>query len=320
MNYQNDKRTPSWRALSFMLVSFALIAAAMSSPLYSARSGSSPSPQEQDDDATRGLYNKKFSEARQKARDPRPNAQAQTGNSKRPGPAGPKANPGAVYDDELGDQLIGVTIWRLGQARPGADRTLIQTDGQYEHKRATAEALFNEGELLRISVEAPRLYDNYLYVIDREVYKNNGEGIPREPPGLIFPSTSTQLGETMISAGRSVYVPPRNEIPFTLKRSGNDHIGESVIIMISPEPLPVNVNQPEIRPAMLAQWERKCGGQTERRESRDGDGKSRTKEEQDADENQRKLVQGDPLPQTIYRVRVKPGSCAMVAVPLRIAP
>jgi hypothetical protein len=28
----------------------------------------------------------------------------------------------------------------------------------------------------------------------------------------------------------------------------------------------------------------------------------------------------DPLPQTIYRVRVKQGGCALVPIPLRIAP
>jgi hypothetical protein len=44
MNYQNDKQAPRWRALSFLFISCALIAAAMSSPLYSARNGAGPSP------------------------------------------------------------------------------------------------------------------------------------------------------------------------------------------------------------------------------------------------------------------------------------
>ena len=63
-----------------------------------------------------------------------------------------------------------------------------------------------------------------------------------------------------------------------------------------------------------------CGGQTERRESRGGAGSQWTKAEQEADEGTRKLVQSDPLPQTIYRVRTKRGACAQVQIPLRIAP
>ena len=47
MNYQKDKQTPRWRALSLLLVSCALLAAAM------------PAPQE-DDDVTRRLWNKQF--------------------------------------------------------------------------------------------------------------------------------------------------------------------------------------------------------------------------------------------------------------------
>jgi hypothetical protein len=75
-----------------------------------------------------------------------------------------------------------------------------------------------------------------------------------------------------------------------------------------------------LNPATVAQWERTCGGQTERRESRGGAGSRWTKEEQEADEGTRKLVQSDPLPQTIYRVRTKRGACALAPIPLRIAP
>ena len=240
----------------------------------------------------------------------------------------PKAKPGASRSVELHDQFIGVTIWRLRPASAGDSRLLVDErgaasnqNGRYEHERTTVEALFKEGERLRISVEAPLVDDNYIYVIDREIYLENGKEILREPD-LIFPSRSTPIGESKVSAGKSVYVPAQNDrIPyFTLQRSDKDHVGESVIIIISPKPLPVNVEQPAIQPAMLAQWERQCGGQTERLETGGGAGKPRTKEEQDADENNRKLVQGDPLPQTIYRVRAPLGACAMVSIPLRIAP
>lgn len=273
---------------------------------------------QEEEDETRRLWNKQFSESREKAKNLR--------RSKRPAPARSTAKPGAARGVELDDQLIGVTIWRLRPASADDKRLLVDEKGaasnqpgRYEHERAVIEAPFKEGERLRISVEAPRVDDNYIYVIDREIYNENGKEILREPD-LIFPSRSTPIGESRISAGRSFYVPARNDqIPyFTLQRSDKDHVGESVIIIISPKPLPVNVEQPAIQPAMLAQWERQCGGQTEQRETRGGAGKLRTKEEQDADENNRKLVQGDPLPQTIYRVRAPRGACAMVSIPLRI--
>ena len=101
---------------------------------------------------------------------------------------------------------------------------------------------------------------------------------------------------------------------------GGNHVGEVLFILISPKPLPAPVGRLALDMATEAQWERQCSGQTERRESRVGAGRQRTKEEQEADEGARKLVQSDPLPQTIYRVRVKQGGCALVLIPLRIAP
>jgi hypothetical protein len=93
-----------------------------------------------------------------------------------------------------------------------------------------------------------------------------------------------------------------------------------LIILISPKPLPVDVEQPALDLAAVEQWERQCGGQTERRESQASAGKQQTRAEQEADEGKRKLVQVDPLPQTIYRVRANPHGCALVSIPLRIAP
>jgi hypothetical protein len=221
--------------------------------------------------------------------------------------------------------LIGITIWRLRSAAAGDDRILVQkngaTSGQYALERVTADTRFKEGQLVRICVEAPREYDNYLYVVDREVYKDN-KGERLGEPSLIFPARSTPPGGNVISAGKSVYVPAHGDpIPyFTLQRSGGNHVGEMLIIIISPKPLPVNVERPALDLATVAQWDRVCGGQTESRESRGGAGKQWTKEEQEADGAARKLVQSDPLPQTIYRVRTKPGECALVPIPLRIAP
>jgi hypothetical protein len=72
--------------------------------------------------------------------------------------------------------------------------------------------------------------------------------------------------------------------------------------------------------AQVAQWERQWGGRAERREERDGAGSQWTAAEREADKGERRLVQGDPLPQTIYRIKVKPDSPMMLRVSLRIAP
>jgi hypothetical protein len=126
----------------------------------------------------------------------------------------------------------------------------------------------------------------------------------------------------VITAGRSAFVPAQGDpIPyFTLERSGRNHVGERLTIIISPEPLPVNVEQPTLDPALVARWERQWGGPTEWRESRGDVGKQWTEAEQEADKGARKLVQSDPLPQTIYRIRAKPGGRVLVTIPLRIAP
>ena len=310
MNYQIN--TPSWRALSLLLISCALLAAAM------------PSPQEEEDE-TRRLWNKQFLEAREEAKKPKPSAQAPTAKTKPQATVKPMTKPVAAGGEIVDGELIGVTIWRLRRAVAGADQILVQKNGaapgQFALERVTADTRFKEGQLVRISVEAPREYDNHLYVVDREVYKDN-KGERLGEPSLIFPARSTPPGGNVISAGKSVYIPAQGDpIPyFTLQRSGGNHVGEMLFILISPKPLPAPVGQPTLDMATVAQWERQCGGQTERRESSGGAGRQWTKEEQEADEGTRKLVQSDPLPQTIYRVRVKQGGCALVPIPLRFSP
>ena len=320
MNYQTDKQTQRWSALSLLLISCALIASAMPSPRYGTGSGSDPLRQEEDD-VTRRLWNKQFLKAREEAKKPKPSAQPQMTKTKPP--AG--AKPGAAGSETVDGELIGVTIWRLRPAAAGDDRIMVQKNGvasgQYALERVTADTRFKEGQLVRISVEAPREYDNHLYVVDREVYKDN-KGERLGEPSLIFPARSTPPGGNVISAGKSVYIPAQGDpIPyFTLQRSGENHVGEMLFILISPKTLPAPVERPTLDMATVAQWERQCSGQTERRESSGGAGRQWTKEEQEADEGTRKLVQSDPLPQTIYRVRVKQGGCALVPIPLRFSP
>src|SRR5262249_1579499 len=165
------------------------LAQAMPSHRYDTGSVSDPLRQEEDD-VTRRLWNKQFLKAREEAKKPKPSAQPQKTKTKSPAGATPGAKPGAVGGETVDGEVIGVTIWRLRPAAAGDDRILVQKNGaassQYSLERVTADTRFREGQLVRISVEAPREYDNYLYVVDREVYKDN-KGERLGEPSLLFP-------------------------------------------------------------------------------------------------------------------------------------
>ena len=246
-----------------------------------------PSPQSEPEDSTRRIWNKRFREARDLSAARRPKGTAVKG------------------------ELIGVTIWRLGddQDKPTAER-------------ATADTSFTEGERLRLSIEAPRGGESYLYVIDREVYADGSAG----DPYIIFPSQTTPEGGNVVSAGKPIFVPARgDEYPyFTVERVRKDQLREELTIIVSPNPLNLPLGTPadpvRLESAQVARWEKQWGGRVERREERGGAGKQWTAAEKEADKGERRLVQGDPLPQTIYLIKAKPGAPMMLRVPLRIAP
>jgi hypothetical protein len=151
MNYQI--KTPGWRALSLLLIPCALLAAAM------------PSQQEEDDE-TRRLWNKQFLKAREEAKESKPSAQAPTAKTKSPATVKPMTKPVAAGGEIVDGELIGGAIWRLRRAVAGDYRVLVQQNGaesgKYALEPVTADTLFKEGQLVRISVEAPRENDNYI--------------------------------------------------------------------------------------------------------------------------------------------------------------
>jgi hypothetical protein len=246
-----------------------------------------PPLHDEDEGNTRRIWNKRFREARDRTRTRRPGGTA------------------------VGGGLIGFTIWRLretNQSRPIAER-------------ATTDTLFREGEQVRLSIEVPQESDGYLYVIDREVYEDG----TTSDPYLIFPSQTTPPRGNIVTAGKPVYVPAQGDTNpyFTLERSRRDHILEKLTIIVSPKPLKLPLETPDnptrLNRVQVARWERQWGGRVERREARDGAGKQWSDAEREADGGQRRLVQGDPLPQTIFLVKFKPGEPMMLHAPLHIA-
>jgi hypothetical protein len=101
-------------------------------------------------------------------------------------------------------------------------------------------------------------------------------------------------------------------------------VSELLTIIITPTPLDLQPGPPnapaELDSALVARWEQQWGGHTERRELQGGAGAKWTAREKEAGEGKRKLLQDDPLPQTVYFIAGKRGEHALVNVPLRIAP
>jgi hypothetical protein len=262
-------------------------------------------PQEGQQDATRGLWDKKFLAARNRKKRPARSSKQRT-------------------DGE--NELIGVTIWRLRndkeESSPDKPRLLEQkpggVSGRFLAGRVKANTVFTEGQMLRIGIEVPR--NGYLYVIDREVYADGSMSVPY----LIFPTTRTRGGNNLVFAGKLIEIPAQTDNPpyFTVTQSRGDQVSERLTIIVSPQRLnlPIRDKLTELDPVQISQWEKEWAGKTELREANSSEYKEWTIAEKEAAEGKRLLQQSDPLPQTIYRIAGKPGAPLLATIPLRIAP
>lgn len=245
------------------------------------------SPQSESEDGTRRIWKKKFRDARAHIHSNRPRGTSLKG------------------------ELIGVTIWRLRD-----DQNKLMAE------RATTDTKFNEGDRVRLSIEVPREGDNYLYVIDREVYADG----TTSDPYLIFPSQNSPKEEQVVTAGQQVFIPARgDEFPyFTLERARKDQLSEDLTIIISRKPLKFSMEETDdpfrLEKEQVAEWERQWGARAERLEEQSGLGKPVAVIGKEIGAGERRLVRRDPLPQTIYFIRSKPGAPMALRLSLRVAP
>jgi hypothetical protein len=257
-------------------------------------------------DSPRGLWDKTFDSARARPRK----------NPKRP-----------PSDQDTGAKaLIGITIWRLRgpetQATTDKPRSLEHkaeiTPSNLAAERVETNTLFREGELIRIGIEVP--HDGFLYVIDREVYADGSLG----NPFLIFPTKLTRGGDNKVYPGRLVEIPAQTDRPpyFTFERTRKDQVSERLTIIVSPFKLAIEIpyRASRLERSLVTKWENLWSRSSEHREATGNAGTRRTRVEQEAVEGKRLLARGDPLPQTIFRATVRPGSPLLITVPLRIAP
>src|SRR5215216_2955146 len=177
-------------------------------------------------------------------------------NSKKGGKPGPNtrrtyrpaSTPQARPSDRFNNDplQLGLTIWKLqprGDGRYGSDQYM---DDQYVAKRVEADTEFREGDLLRLSFEAPR--DGYLYVINRDWFADGSSG----ETNLIFP----RRGENnRLEAGRLIDIPAQDQSPFKASPKPTQ-AGEHLIIIVTSTPisLPAYRKTLPISDAQLTEW------------------------------------------------------------------
>jgi len=218
------------------------------------------------------------------------------------------------------DTVIGVTLWRLRPTRPAdTGERIITHDGpdsvEWLPERVSSTGRLSQGDRIRISIEAART--GYLYVVDQEIYADGSKG----EPFLIFPTNRTRGGDNSVKAGRVIEIPTQDDSPpfFTMKRTRVDHVGENVIVLVTPTPIEgLGISDKALRLSdeTLASWEKQWGAQTGRLEMANGNGKPWTRLEKEAGaDGTRSLKADEPAPQTIY---YRPGASSTVPVLVKV--
>ncbi len=225
------------------------------------------------------------------------------------------------------DTVVGITFWRLRPVLPGDDpetRLLVldEADGspvEQIPERIETGSPVKPGERIRLSVEVPR--GGFLYILDRELFGDETSG----PAHLIYPNYQTPPGDNAVSAGRLVEVPDRRDRinSFKLVKSRADHVGETLVVLISPRPIP-ELTQTSGQPRMIdenliGEWEGRYGVQIEHLELEGGAGSAITAAETRSGANRLPLQARDPGPQSIFRFRSSPGEPVLLKLPLRLA-
>ncbi len=217
---------------------------------------------------------------------------------------------------------VGVTIWRFRPAT-SADKTkeLVEEEdaqpSQWSLERIAEGTLLAPGQKVRLGIES-LTRDGYLYVVDREQYADGSYGEAR----LVFPTKRTAEGGNIVKAGKIVYIPAAPRY-FRIKPSqtSKGHVAEVLTILVSAKPLvdaaQLSMTPIVIAPAQLETWEKQWGAAPTKFEMEGGVGQPMTVKEQAAGLDKVELTQNEPVPQTIYRVALKPEDCLLLTVPLR---
>ncbi|MGH9841146.1 MAG: DUF4384 domain-containing protein [Blastocatellia bacterium] len=275
--------------------------------------------QDRDDDASRRFWPPNFRPAASQ-----PGSAPKTGRYKRTTPALAK---GAMAAESMNDAVVGITVWRLRPSKEADEaRILVKKSGKnWTPERVEANTGFGRGQMLRLSIEVPRT--GYLYVIDREQYADGS----LSDPYLIFPANPAS-DENKVAAGRIVEIPNQSDDQayFELKSLGEAgrpaQVAELLTLIVTPSPIkelpkraPGDDSPLLLSKSLIEKWEKEWAVASEQLELENGAGTTYTRAEQAAGGNAAKrLTQEDPLPQTVFRLAVKPGKPMLVKLPLKI--
>jgi hypothetical protein len=260
--------------------------------------------QAQDEDATRHLWDTAYIKQG-----------AKRASARRPAKRSYRiATPQVPVTGVQADSVIGITLWRLRPSRSddSGERIITHDDpesAEWIPERVSSDGAMSEGDRVRISIEAART--GYLYVVDQEQYADGTKGEPYR----------TRNGDNAVSAGRIIEIPAQDDSPpfFTLKRTRANHVGESLIVLVSPTPiegLTITDKAQVLSDETLAALEKSWGAQTGRLEMENGSGKAWTRQEKEAGaDSTRALQENEPAPQTIY---YRPGANATTPVLVKV--
>lgn len=222
---------------------------------------------------------------------------------------------------------VGLTLWRF-RPTTSSDKTkeLVEEDGdappsQWSLERIEEGTMLAPGQRVRLSVESLSR-NGYLYVINREEYADGSLGEAR----LIYPTKRTPEGGNRVKAGKMIYIPgPPRYFRIKPSVSPKGHVAEDLTVIVSVEPL-IETSQLSntaitLTPAQVEAWEKQWSTVPTKFEMEGGAGQVMTEKEQAAvSTNADALTQDDPVPQTIYRLAVKPNDVLLVRLPLRFTP
>jgi hypothetical protein len=267
----------------------------------------------QDDDTTRGLWDTAFLQKRPAGT----SATARNRQVKYRSLGSRKLVPSRYASAK--EAVVGLTVWRLRPASATDEvRQLVRNEtGEWTPERISSNSPLQEGQYIQITIEAPR--SGYLYVFDREMYADKSLG----EPYMIFPTSDINGGDNKVMAGRVIEIPSSEDKPpyYTLKASRPDYRGELLTVLITDTPLaelPIGPGAVKLPSEQVASFEKKWGAIVDNLELVGGAGTAMTKTEKTAAEGKQLLTQADSLPQTIFRIRSKPGTPLILSVPLRI--
>ncbi len=221
---------------------------------------------------------------------------------------------------------VGVTLWRFRPSTSGDKTKELVEEGESERTEWSLErmeegTLLTPGQKVRLSIESLSR-DGYLYVINREEYADGSLGDAR----LIFPTKKTLEGANRVKAGKMVYIPgPPNYFRIKPSSSSKGHVAEVLTVLVSSKLLidPSRLSETAITlpKETVEGWEKQWATQATKFEMEGGAGRVMTEKEQSAaSADAASLSQDDPVPQTIYRLAIKPEDALVIRLPLKFTP